>query len=230
MVDPALSCTIAVCIVVAIVGLRLMYLWVLHRSRFNVTSKESVRPKEGKPRTLIILGSGGHTGEMLALLEKFQHLYRWDITFVIAETDRQSYAQLKSASFSLSCASDAEQLRYDITYIPRSREVGQSYVSSIVSTLRAAFSCVGLLCRVQPNLIFCNGPGTCVPVCLVARILEMLGLLGSPLRIMYIESICRVQQLSVTGRILYFLCDECLVQWSSLAQRYPKARYCGILY
>lgn len=102
--------------------------------------------------------------------------------------------------------------------IPRSREVGQSLLSSVPSTLRAFFACVKLVYRLRPGLVLTNGPGTCVPVCLAAFLLRFLGILD--VRIVFVESVCRVRTLSLSGRILYLFADQVQVQWPQLAQRY----------
>ena len=46
-----------------------------------------------------------------------------------------------------------------IRTIPRSREVGQSYLSSIQSTLRALLHSLSLVLFEQPSLLLVNGPG-----------------------------------------------------------------------
>ncbi len=42
--------------------------------------------KRKKKRIMIILGSGGHTTEMIQMLSKFD-FFKYDIVFVIAKTD-----------------------------------------------------------------------------------------------------------------------------------------------
>ena len=48
-------------------------------------------------------------------------------------------------------------------------------------------------------------------------------------KIIYVESICRVKSLSLSGRILYYFADHILVQWKSLLQQYPHCNYIGRL-
>ena len=44
----------------------------------------------------------------------------------------------------------------------------------------------------------------------------------------FIESFCRVERLSMTGKILYHtIADLTLVQWPQLLQTYPRAKYKG---
>ncbi|RLN07829.1 hypothetical protein C2845_PM11G29520 [Panicum miliaceum] len=105
--------------------------------------------------------------------------------------------------------------------IYRSREVGQSYITSIATTLLATLHAMWL--------IFCNGPGTCFPLCVSAFLLKALGLGWSS--IFYIESIARVKKLSLSGLLLYKLriADQFFVQWPQLQQKYPRACYAGRL-
>ena len=73
--------------------------------------------------------------------------------------------------------------------------------------------------------VLCNGPGTCVPLCAAGLLLGMLGL--KRVVLVYVESICRVENLSLSGKILYHLADYFFVQWTSLKDKYPKAIYMG---
>uniref|UniRef100_A0A663MHN2 UDP-N-acetylglucosamine transferase subunit ALG14 n=1 Tax=Athene cunicularia TaxID=194338 RepID=A0A663MHN2_ATHCN len=73
--------------------------------------------------------------------------------------------------------------------------------------------------------ILCNGPGTCVPVCISALLLGLLGI--KRVIIVYVESICRVETLSLSGKILYYFSDYFIVQWPDLKKKYPKSVYLG---
>lgn len=73
--------------------------------------------------------------------------------------------------------------------------------------------------------VLCNGPGTCVPLCAAGLLLGILGM--KKVLIVYVESICRVQTLSLTGKILYPISDYFFVQWPSLRDKYPKSIFLG---
>lgn len=75
--------------------------------------------------------------------------------------------------------------------------------------------------------VLCNGPGTCVPLCAAGLLLGVLGL--KRVLIVYVESICRVETLSLSGKILYYFSDYFFVQWAPLKDKYPKAIYLGRL-
>jgi beta-1,4-N-acetylglucosaminyltransferase len=45
----------------------------------------------------------------------------------------------------------------------------------------------------------------------------------------YVESIARVESLSLSGKLLRPIVDHFVVQWKPLKERYPKAEYYGLL-
>lgn len=67
--------------------------------------------------------------------------------------------------------------------------------------------------------------GTCVPLCLVAFVYKLFGVMNT--EIIFVESFCRVQKLSLTGRILYHIADKFIVLWPDLVHNYPRAEYLG---
>ena len=110
---------------------------------------------------------------------------------------------------------------------PAASQVGQSYASSVWTTLVALCSAVRLVLAAQPQLLLCNGPGTCLPLALAAVLARLA--LGRPCRVVYVESVARVRTLSLTGVLLYRLrlADAFFVQWEALAATHPRARCLG---
>ena len=171
------------------------------------------RDSQKKIKTLVVLGSGGHTAEMLRLITDFDFDRYGPLTLVTAATDTTSRAKAERElpREALATARWAA--------IPRAREVGQSFGSSVPSTLKALFACFHLIWTAAPDLVLVNGPGTCVPVAVLAR------LTGA--RVIFVESWCRVESLSLTGRVLYYVAHRFVVHWPELARRYPRAEYLG---
>ncbi|XP_065174348.1 UDP-N-acetylglucosamine transferase subunit ALG14 homolog [Sycon ciliatum] len=164
-------------------------------------------------RTMIVLGSGGHTKEMVALLPHIAGKHR---VFVVASSD------------AMSCKKVLEQPDDLFVKIPRAREVRQSWLTSVVTTMFALAYAVAMVFWLKPTQLLCNGPGTCVPLCIAAYIFNVLG--WQQCRIIYIESICRVDTLSLSARILRPLpFAEILVQWPQLQAQYPDTLYLGRL-
>ncbi|XP_061175141.1 UDP-N-acetylglucosamine transferase subunit ALG14 homolog [Saccostrea echinata] len=174
---------------------------------------------------LAVMGSGGHTKEMLSLLSGLGTHYH-PRYYVIANTDTMSQQKVKQFEKQRN-TTEKNKSEYSIILIPRSREVAQSWTSTVLSTLIALWKSFPAVFQSNPDLILCNGPGTCVPVCLVGIILKIVRM-GKP-RIVYVESICRVETLSLSAWMLYYLVDEMLVQWPSLQTKFPRTHYIGKL-
>ncbi|CAJ2661374.1 unnamed protein product [Trifolium pratense] len=180
--------------------------------------------------TLIILGSGGHTAEMLNLLAVLQKDRFNPRYYIAAATDNMSLQKAMMLENSLASESRikvADTAQFMKIY--RSREVGQSYITSVWTTLIATVHALWLMIKIRPEVILCNGPGTCIPLCVIAFIFKVLGIRWSS--IFYVESIARVRRLSLSGLLLYklWMADQLFVQWPQLQQQYPRATYVGRL-
>lgn len=195
------------------------------------SSGRPLSKRASKPvSTLIILGSGGHTAEMLNLLAVLQKDRFKPRFYIAAATDNMSLQKailLENSLASESGTAVADTAQFMKIY--RSREVGQSYITSIWTTLIAIVHALWLMIKIRPQVILCNGPGTCIPLCVIAFIFKVLGIRWSS--IFYVESIARVRRLSLSGLLLYklWLADQIFVQWPQLQQQYPRATYVGRL-
>ena len=196
--------------------------------RTGVTTTTDRRTKPC--RTLVVLGSGGHTAEMLRIvgalnLKNYNPRY-----YVAAEGDKMSQDKAKTTEMSLHkkyLKDDNTKLEFQVGTIPRARKVLQSYFTSIFTTLFAIAHSFGTVAVFAPDLLLCNGPGTCIPLCFWAFVLNFIGLRKTT--IVYVESLCRVERLSLSGLILYysFMANLVYVQWPQLKDRYPRTRYIG---
>eukprot|EP01137_Pigoraptor_chileana_P021745 Opistho-2@85818 len=200
--------------------LTLRLLWILPRKRSSAAPPTGSRRRGC--RTLVVLGSGGHTTEMIKLVSALSDKY-YPRLYVAAETDKMSHGKAVEYESAIGRLGKVQVIR-----IPRSREVGQSYATSVFTTLRSVWSCFPIVFNFVPDLILCNGPGTCIPICFVGLLLRFVGLKW--VRIIYVESIARVESLSLAGRLLYPFADRFVVLWPELAARYPQAEYIGRLF
>ncbi|KAH8287467.1 hypothetical protein KR054_007887 [Drosophila jambulina] len=189
-----------------------------------MTTGDSSKSKSEYP-TYVVLGSGGHTAEMCRLTQAL--LLQQDtkqagkyqpIRFILASSDTTSERQLRDALPAPVTA------RSEFVKVPRSRSVGQSWLSTVFTTLWALLWSCYLVWRDQPQLILCNGPGTCVPFCYAAYVCRLLGRLPARSRIVFVESFCRVESLSLSGRLILPLADLFVVHWPALATRYSHKR------
>ena len=198
--------------------LRLMYL----ASKCGEDAVPPTKKRTSPGRTLIVLGSGGHTAEMLRLLGGMNLKNYTPRVYVVAEGDKMSIDKVEKFE-SVARFQSAVTIRK----VPRARKVMQSYITSIFSTLIAVLYSLPIVWSASPDVVLCNGPGTCIPVCFWTYMMKLFGLKDS--RIIYIESVCRVEYLSLSGLLLYYLCmaDCVFVQWPQLKQKYPKTIYIG---
>lgn len=186
---------------------------------------------------MAIVGSGGHTSEILRLLSGLHANRYYPRSYVIAETDSSSEAKIVAFEGASNAAGDADPTNandfprenvnssrgsYSILKIPRSREVGQSWLSTVFTSVFSLFHSIPLVVQSHPDLVICNGPGTCIPVCLMVRFIRMFRVIET--KIIFVESICRVKSLSLSGKILYHLraADRLVVQWPELKELYPR--------
>ncbi|XP_032279049.1 UDP-N-acetylglucosamine transferase subunit ALG14 homolog [Phoca vitulina] len=201
----------------AVAALLALRLWVVLHSQVLV-------PRQSLS-LLVVAGSGGHTTEILRLLENLSNAYS-PRHYIIADTDEMSAHKINSFELNRADRDPSTMLpEYYIHRIPRSREVQQSWLSTVLTTLYSMWVSFPLTYRVKPDLVLCNGPGTCVPICISALLLGILGI--KKVIIVYVESICRVEHLSLSGRILFHLSDYFIVQWPALKEKYPKSVYLG---
>ncbi|CAJ1931112.1 unnamed protein product [Sphenostylis stenocarpa] len=189
--------------VVSLILVRLLY--VIYHSR------SALRKRASKPvSTLIILGSGGHTAEMLNLLAVLQKDRFNPRFYIAAATDNMSLQKAQLLEDSLAAQNETRVTdTAQFMKIYRSREVGQSYITSIWTTLIAMVHALWLMIKIRPEVV--------------------LGIRWSS--IFYVESIARVRRLSLSGLLLYKLrmADQLFVQWPQLQRQYPRATYVGRL-
>lgn len=241
-----------------------------HRQHNDETVHSS--SSSSKIKTVVFLGSGGHTTEMTQLLQELDPKIYAPIVYIVAKSDVTSIPRLqryiissgtkdgkgyhpqwegrypKSVNNTKTSSNDddgatnppAQQAK--VYTLPRAREVHQSYISSIFTTLYSTYKTSQLLWRIQPHLIVTNGPGTCVPIVYCAFILRCLfsflhlskfGKDSSSseiiFRTIFIESLCRVKTLSLSGKLVYPIVDSFVVHWPSLMEQYDMVEMCDVL-
>lgn len=199
-----------------------LFLFLALRVLYTIFLRDVWRTKsECVDSVAIVIGSGGHTAEMLRLAGRLDTSKFRQRTYLLADSDTSSQAKVEA------CESGRKD--FSIRRVPRMRAPLQSWTSALMKAPRALSVCFTEVFWTRPQLLLCNGPGTCVPVVLAALVLDVLGLTRT--RIVFVESICRVKSLSISGRLLYGLLwkHRFLVQWPELALKYPRATYIGQL-
>lgn len=78
-----------------------------------------------------------------------------------------------------------------------------------------------LILRRRPDLIISTGAGQIIPITLAAKLFRV--------PVLYVESMSRVVEPSLTGRVMYRLADRFFYQWPALGERLPRATFTGPL-
>lgn len=192
---------------------------------------------------IVVLGSGGHTAEMMSLMRDVDPSRCKQRTYIISSGD----------SFSSGKAMDVEKCiqakirgslpivsqgdldlsigMWQVITVPRARRIHQSLLTAPFSCLWCLLGCSKALHKSAsnskisrgeyPDIIVTNGPATAVILILAATLLKFLGIAPvSKLRVIYVESWARVKTLSLSGKILLRLgiCEKFIVQWEALAR------------
>jgi beta-1,4-N-acetylglucosaminyltransferase len=206
---------------VSVLGIRAVYIiYSIHKGTRKACAKR-FHPL----RTAVVIGSGGHTTEILKLLQNLNPRNYSPRIYIMASNDATS--EVKILEIEESCLSRDGLKSYEIVKIPRSRSVGQMYISSVFTTLFAILASFPVMLKKRPELIICNGPGTCIPVCVIAFIIRILYITDT--KIVFVESICRVKTLSLSGKILLLFADAVVVQWPELKELYGRTTFLGRL-
>ena len=99
-------------------------------------SSNEIGENQEKISLLAVLGSGGHTAEMLKLVGAMNNEKFSPRTFVYAKTDTISPEKLKGLK---------NNKDFKTFEIPRAREVGQNWLTSFFYTIYAFFCCISLI-------------------------------------------------------------------------------------
>ncbi|CAG9482561.1 dolichol-linked oligosaccharide biosynthesis enzyme, putative [Plasmodium vivax] len=194
------------------------FVWFIFTLLKNKLSYNASERQNGPVEIGVVLGSGGHTFEMLQILKLIKDS-NISFHFFYANNDPLSREKAENA---------LEEYKKDFFAIPRCRNVGESYVRSSVKLFFAFIYCLFLTYRMNMSVLMVNGPGTCLPVAF--SLLFRKYFFFKKIKIVYLESVCRIYSLSLTAKILYNFSDLFVVFSEHLQKRYKKAKYYGYLF
>ncbi|KAM3074739.1 UDP-N-acetylglucosamine transferase subunit [Clarireedia jacksonii] len=212
-----------------------------------VVSPQSRRPpiksKTQPSHMVVVLGSGGHTAEMVSILRDTDPSLYKHRTYIVSAGDNFSSGkahdcekQIQSTLRPSSQCTKAGEVDpvtgvWDVIVVPRAREIHQPLYTAPISSLWCLIGCLKTLSRISktsllrdhyPDVIITNGPATAVIVLLASFTLKFLGVAPVwKMQAIYIESWARVKTLSLSGKVLLWLgiYDRFLVQWEGLAKQ-----------
>lgn len=98
----------------------------------------------------------------------------------------------------------------------RLTNIGTSKKEMFISSVKI----LGILLREKPSIVISTGSEIAIPSIILAKLLGI--------KTIFIESVCRVNSKSGTGKIVYWFSDVFLVQWPQLCNVYGRrAQYHG---
>lgn len=156
--------------------------------------------------------SGGHLDELLNIVDVF---YGHDLFFVLAKTQKTEKIEELARVYYVKNAPSL----YDISKSKVKIRKALHFLPLIKYNLLILLDCFNILWNERPQLIFGSGSEPTIIVIILGK------LLGA--KIVYLESLTRIKELSITGRISYYISDLFLVQWPQLAVKYKKSKYWG---
>lgn len=74
----------------------------------------------------------------------------------------------------------------------------------------------------RPDVVICTGVLSMIPMCLICKIMGK--------KLIYIESFAKTTDGTKSGMLLYRYADIFYVQWETMLEVYPKAKYLGGIY
>ncbi|EHK48826.1 glycosyltransferase family 1 protein [Trichoderma atroviride IMI 206040] len=205
------------------------------RLQVNASSQAVRRPP--MDYNLFVLGSGGHTKEMLMMMDDGSHDFtNFHRRYLISSGDAMSENHLEEYEDGLKTLCKSHKSSpgtYDKRIVTRARKVHQPLWSTPLTALLSILdifpallvppdSEAGKKLR-YPSRVFSNGPATGFFVALAIHLLKMFYLAPeSSMKVVYIESWARISTLSLTGKLLLHtgIADVFVVQHEEVALRY----------
>jgi beta-1,4-N-acetylglucosaminyltransferase len=154
-------------------------------------------------RILFIVGSGGHTAQMLKLMDKLN--FKGDYGYVINADDVVTRQKLKMGK--------------KIYALINPRRYNESFFNKFIRTIYDFFE--ALIILKDYDIIISAGPGLTVPIFYAGKIMGK--------KLIFLESWSRVNTPSLSGRLVYPISHLFFVQWPQLKKKYPKSIYAGRL-
>ncbi len=149
---------------------------------------------------------GGHLIEMQSLMDAFKGHEVFFITIRAPTTEKLA-------------------LKYKVYFTRTQSNIMKKwivYLMEFAIFFKLVFVIFFILQKERPKIIISTGGESTIPLCYVGKLMGI--------KIIYIESMARVKDLSLTGRIVYPVSDLFLVQWTNLLKYYKKSRYWGKVY
>jgi len=157
-------------------------------------------------KILVVLGMGGHTAQVLHLLQLVGDNYGYE--YVAGHDDKTSVSKIKKTGK---------------TYLIRNPRLmkDKSLFRVFFNMFPTTIDAWKIISQSKPEVIIGAGPAICIPLFWIAKLRGV--------KTIFIESWVRICHKSQTGKLVYPVSDLFFVQWRSMKQKYPKSIFAGRL-
>ena len=159
--------------------------------------------KNKKKKIMFISSTGGHFNEMSQLKDLTK---KYNYYIVTEKTPDKMYLNNKYP----------KKVSY-LVYGTKDHKLVYPF-----KLLYNCFKSLFIYIKVRPKVIITTGAHTAGPMCCIGK------LFGS--KIIFIESMANITTKTITGRLIYKFADLFIVQWESMLELYPKAKYGGWIF
>ncbi len=151
-------------------------------------------------KVIFVSSSGGHLTEILSLSELFKE---YEYLLVTEKID----------------ITKSLQGQYNIDYLVYGPN--RNIFKYLVNFFKNIVRCIKIVRKFKPDTIVTTGAQVGGIMCTIGKIFGA--------KIIYIESVARINTLSKTGKLVYKFADKFYVQWDALTKKYKKCEYIGRL-
>ena len=154
-------------------------------------------------KVMFISSMGGHLTELLKLKSLFKYYNYMIVTEKHKSTNNLEKKYNNKVKYLLTGNKD-HMIRYIFT-LP----------CNVIKSLL-------IFLKFKPDVVVTTGAHTCVAMCYIAKLFRK--------KVIYIETFANINSKTLTGRLVYPIADEFIVQWKEMLKLYPKAKYEGWIF
>ncbi|WP_191557383.1 PssD/Cps14F family polysaccharide biosynthesis glycosyltransferase [Metabacillus idriensis] len=154
-------------------------------------------------RILYTSSTGGHLEQLKVLINELNF-----------EKDIEKYVLIEKSPFE----NKFNNVK-DVFYLIQQDRKDKYFLLKFIKNIFTSFN---ILRKVKPDFLISTGAGATLPVIILSKLFRT--------KVIYIESLAKINNLTLTGKICSVFTNRFYVQWNELAEKIPNTYYKGRLY
>lgn len=167
----------------------------------HIHNKRHEKKKEKAKKVFFVSSIGGHLTQLLQIKSIFK-----DYDYLLITEKSDVTIDLKN--------------KYHVKYFIYCNK--KNFLKYFIINVINAFHSVFVFLIYRPDCIVTTGANTAVPLCYLGRIFGK--------KVIFIESFAKRDGKTLAGKLVYPVATTFIVQWESMLEYYPKAKYFGGIY